>query len=318
MPNKIFNKFIPFLKIVLLIFASIGLFSFSLKASAATINTGHLEITYPGSGAVFSEMPLAPGASVSKLITVTNISDAVYSFALSTNNVSGDLISKIFIEPEVAGAVVWTKTINELANLPNGSQTVVPNMAPGETIDVNLRATLDQNLGNDYEDKFASFDLIFGSELPTGQQASTLTTSQLPSLTTVRQQLSTTLGRGIGQNISPTAPTTEPAVITPTEPTPETVKGVETEKKEEGENWLLWLIIPGLLILGILFMKHGLFRNIGLPIIGAIVAAILTFYTTGNIPTLLFWLVLLAELIWAILLAQFIFRRKLESEDAKG
>jgi len=216
-----------FIVLLFALFVAVGL-SFAQyvrKAQADIINLGTaLQITYTGSGPIFSELNLAPGDVVDKNLQVKNIGTIGHSFAIATQNVvpssvTYNLADKITIEAFVNGSVTpaWTETILSLSTIPSGSKVIVSNIDPDDTVDVDLRATLDTSTDNNYQSAGVAFDVVFGTEeaeptaTATGTVSATATTTTTTTATTTATQTVTSTA-----TVSPLATNTPTQTVVPT------------------------------------------------------------------------------------------------------
>ena len=293
------------------------LLTFTLAAGTAraeVITAGPLTIEYSGSGPIFSEPDLAPGDMFVKQLSVTNNGTIVHSFAISATNVSGDLSDKINIMPELYSVELWSETILALSQLPEQSKIVIPSIDPGETIAVNLIAKFDSQYGNELQDKVVTFDLVVGSEEaePSATSSATPGTSGVTTTTLtgglfgVSALSGDALAATTGGLASPTATATATATTEVDESGD--VLGAEDQDSSKGLNGLLLLIPPVALILSVPFVSPGA-RNAVIPTLGAGATAVLAFFTSGDMPPVIFWSILIAEVILILLLDYFIVKK---------
>jgi hypothetical protein len=278
-----------------LIFGLVGLIGY---ARADTLSAGPLAISYVGTGPIFSEIAIAPGATFSKDINVTNNGTVSHSFALATKNVSGALSDKIYLEP--IGGESWKMSIKALSEIPEVSKTVISSIAPGQSAAVTLKAEFDEAADNNYQDKNVSFDLVFGS-----QEAEPVSS---PS---VSPGSAAPTGGGTGGGGALLAQfTTAGTISTAASPTlsllpspavsssPEgEVKGEETSgQNAKGKPWWLLLLVP-VAITASFLVPLASRTGVRTAVISGAVAAVLAYYFTGNIPPRTFWILLVAEII---------------------
>lgn len=265
------------------------------SARAATLTAGPLAISYDGDGPVFSELNIAPGSEYVRQLAVTNNGSVTHSFAIATANVVGELSNYIYLEPEIYGVQLWSISVDDLSNLPAGSQTILPAIDPGQTLALNLKARFDQNAGLDLANKLVSFDIIFGT-----QETEPGTAVSVAGLT--------------GGSAPPPLATPIPTATSTQSPEAGEVLGAKSQQGESssGLNGLLLLIPPAVLVLSIPFISPGT-RNVILPTGGAAAAAVLAFFTKGSIPPTIFWTILVAELVLILILDYFIVKKTIEA-----
>jgi len=257
-------------------------------ASAATITPGPLTITYDGDGAVFAEVNFSPGNTVSKALTVTNNGTVAHSFALATQNVSGDLAGNIYIEPVYEGSQVFSKSVYDLANLATESETVVSSISPGATVAVDLRARFDTETGDDLQGKTVSFDFVFGTEeaepAPVGAFATLGTTFGVPTPT-------------------PTASATVSASVTSS---PGEVRGEQTQNANDINPYYL-LIAPVIALLGAVFLPE--FALVAAAsLVGGGAAYVLGSRSMGSMPLGMFIALVILEVLALLFISYFLLR----------
>jgi len=264
----------------------IGVVFFARFVGATTKTAGPLEVTYTGD-TIFAETNLAPGDIVYKDITVKNNGSVAHSFAIATENVSGDLSDKITISPVVDNVTQWSKTTTELSQLSEKSMTILSSINPGETKSVTLQAQLAANIDDNSQGKNLSFDVVFGT-----QEAE-------PAVQTSTGGFATLLGRGAigaGAGAAVSSTTSE---STPAEGGNQgggEVKGAGTSNKV-GENFWLLLIVPVVALGALVAMPSSIIRNIGLPLFSGAVAVVLSNYIKGHVDPTVFWTVLGGEVL---------------------
>ncbi|MDH4358521.1 MAG: CalY family protein [Candidatus Berkelbacteria bacterium] len=279
----------------------VGMANFALKAQADSLSAGPLTITYTGSGPIFNEVNIAPGATFNKDITVTNDGSVAHSFALATDNVSGDLADKVYLEP--VGGEVWKMSIKELSEIPTVSKTVVSSIAPGASAAITLKAEFDTAADNAYQNKGVSFDLVFGSQ----EAEPTPVSSPSPSPVAVASPTVDAIGGGY-LAFAPLPAIVSPAPSALASPSPEgEVKGAG-EEKETGKSWPLLLIVPAVAIASLL-IPLGSRTGIRTPIVAGAVAAILSYFYKGTLEPWIFWLILIVEVIVILVAGWFIVSR---------
>ncbi len=273
-------------------------------ARAEVINTGPLSIEYEGSGPVFSQPNIAPGGEFVKTLSITNNGSVNHSFAMATTNINGDLGDSIRLAPKIHGVEVWAMTITELSNIPEQSKTVVPLILPDETVSVDLIARFDSSSGNDLQGKQINFDFIFGTqeaEPSVGADSGTTGTGGATF---------TTLEGGLLGVSAPTPEGLASAVGSPTTTADDGGEVLGAQDTQNGEPWqglngLLLLIPAGILLLSVPFVSPSA-RNAVLPTLGAVAAAVLSFFIKGNMPRNIFWAILIAEVVLILVLDYFI------------
>jgi len=292
-----------------LFFGLLGTVNFALKAQADSLSAGPLTISYAGTGPIFSEVAIAPGAIFNKDITVTNNGSIAHSFALATANVSGLLADKVYLEP--IGGEPWKMTIKELSEIPTVSKTVIPSISPGASAAVTLKAEFDGAANNAYQDKNVVFDLVFGSQEAEPGPVS----SPSPSPAAVPSPSPT--GGGVGGALVAIAPL--PAVVSPlpsvlASPSPE-VKGAG-EEKETGEPWLLLLVVPAAAAASLLIPIASR-TGIRTPIVAGAVAAVLSYFYKGTLEPWIFWLILIAEVLIVLAVGWYLISKYKEREEKR-
>jgi len=268
----------------LLVIVSLALVS---TVSAASLTAGPLSISYDGDGPVFSEIKFSPGGTVGKTLTVTNNGTVAHSFALATQNVSGDMASSIYIEPVYDSSQIFSKTVIELANLENQSETVVSSIAPGNTVSVDLQARFVEESENDLQNQTMSFDFVFGTEEaePTlGVTGLTLTTFVSPTATPAASPSAT---------VSPSATAT---VIGE-------VQGEATTGHDLNPYYLL--LVPAAAALAILFLPEFVFVALLSAVAGG-ATYVLGYSSLGNMPATLFYTLAAVELVLIIIICYFL------------
>jgi hypothetical protein len=229
---------------------------FALKTYAANLSAGDLSISFDGDQ-LFNELNIAPGFEKEKTITVTNNGSVPHSFGIAAANVSGELADVIMIQPRIGVNPLWTLSLAELANLPNGSQTIFSNIDPGSTMQANIVAFLPESVGNEYQGKSTStFDFIVGPEVVEPSPSPTESpTSPSPSPTGTGGGGTTNLTGGAGLALGVSTSPSPSESVSPSPSPSGTVSGKKdegTESKGTNYSFLYWLI-PLLVILLILF-----------------------------------------------------------------
>lgn len=150
------------LKTLLLIFwlilALIGLFSFTSKTHAAA----SFELTYDNqSEPLFNETNLAPLDSVTKQITIKNLTSSSQKFALNLQNLLGTPDEKLaaVLEAQVIrdSNIIYSSKLSALKN----TETFLENIPSSTTYIYDIKITMD-DVGNEYQGQQIKFDLIFG------------------------------------------------------------------------------------------------------------------------------------------------------------
>ena len=150
-------KFRTLLLIFWVILALIGIFSFSSKAQA----NGSFELTYPGPGPLFNETNLAPLDSVTRQITVKNLTTSTQKFALNLQNLLGTPGEKLaaVLTAEIIrdSNIIYSSKLSTLKD----TETFLENIPASITYVYDIKVTMD-NVGNEYQGQEVKFDLIFG------------------------------------------------------------------------------------------------------------------------------------------------------------
>jgi len=277
----------------------IELFLFAPKAAAGSLAAGPLEISYTGGEPVFSESNIIPGASYTKDITVTNNGTIPHSLALGATNVSGALANDLYLEPLLADA--WRLSITELAQ---SDQTVLADIAPGETTTFTLQAELETAAGNNLQNQSVSFDLIFGT-----QEAETAFNS--PALSGLTALVGGTAGAGEDGNeaLESSGGSTEG----PTEPR---VEGAYTEQ-DKGFKWQFLLIVPVASIAAIVALPVSLEAAVMVPTVSGATTAFLAPRYAGLMKPWVFWLILAIEVVVFLVIKYYRYIRKAAREVVK-
>jgi len=280
---------------IIILSVVVGVLGFANFVSATTKFAGPLEVSYDGE-TIFAETNLAPGATVEKTLTVKNNGFVNHSFAIATSNVSGDLADSIMLSPVVDGNIVWTKTINELSQLPEQSLTVLDSINPAEIVQVALKAEFLAGTGNDYQGKDLNFDIIFGT-----QEVEPASNSGSGGDLSIAS-----LGRGAVTGLTTTTSESpnEEDKVTDKERTGGT--GDEPDKTPFGKNKWLLMIVPGVALIALTALSSTWQRNIGLPLVAGSSAYLLSNYVHGDMATKTFWIFLGTETVGAGLLKLFI------------
>jgi len=272
------------------------------------LSAGPLTISYAGTGPIFSEVAIAPGAIFNKDITVTNNGSIAHSFALATANVSGLLADKVYLEP--IGGEPWKMTIKELSEIPTVSKTVIPSISPGASAAVTLKAEFDGAANNAYQDKNVVFDLVFGSQEAEPGPVS----SPSPSPAAVPSPTSAVGGGYLAFALLPAVASPTPSVLALPSPQGE-VKGAGEEKEEE-ELWLLLLVVPAAAAASLLIPIASR-TGIRTPIVAGAVAAVLSYFYKGTLEPWIFWLILIAEVLIVLAVGWYLISKYKEREEKR-
>lgn len=140
------------------IFALLGIFSFTFKAQA----NGSFELTYDGqSGPLFNETNLAPLDSVTKQITVKNLTSSSQKFALNLQNLLGTSDCKLaeVLETQIirGSNIIYSSKLSALKD----KETFLENIPSDTTYVYDIKVTMD-DVGNEYQAQEVKFDLVFG------------------------------------------------------------------------------------------------------------------------------------------------------------
>ncbi len=141
-----------------LILVLTGVFGFASKVQA----NSSFELTYVGQpGPLFNETNLAPLDSVSKQITVKNLTGSSQKFALNLQNLLGNPDDKLadVLETQIIrdSNILYNSKLSELKN----TETFLEIMPGNTTYIYDIKMTMD-NVGNEYQAKEVKFDLMFG------------------------------------------------------------------------------------------------------------------------------------------------------------
>lgn len=257
-----------------------------LSAKAITLTPGPLTVAYEGDGSLFSQSNLEPGDSISKNLTVTNNGTINHNFAIATNNISGELASSITISAKEGSNIIWTKTIAELENIDNAS-FFITNLAPNQTKQITLIAEFSTDKDNQHANKTVDFSIVFGSEESEPTRGLLSAFSARPSST---------------PTVSPTPSTTVSPISTVTS-TGE-VKGESTDESTGLNPWLL-LVVPAAVVLTAFLLPEFLIAGPMAAVTGG-ATYVLGFRSTGSMPSGLFYLLLIVEIISFIVLTYFL------------
>ncbi len=255
----------------------IGSLGFADYVSATTKTAGPLEVSYEGD-TIFAQTNLSPGAVVEKTLSVKNNGSVSHSFAIATDNVSGDLADNILLSSVIDGTTVWTKTVNELSKLPEKSLTVLDNIGSGHSAEVVLKAEFPNTSDNNYQGKDLSFDIIFGT------QEAEPSTGDLSIASLGRGAVSSTLTETKGEDLK--------------------TKGTDNGQGDksassQGQNKWLLLIVPGVALVSLAIFANTWQRNIGLPLVAGSSAYLLSQYVHGDMSNKTFWIFLGTETVGA-------------------
>jgi len=311
--RKIFKWLMYEEKILMLVLAiAIGLTGFLEivdSAKAASLTAGPLNISYSGSDTIFGETNYKPGENTSKTLTIVNNGSVNHSFALATENVSGKLADRLYLKPVVNGSEVWSKTIDELSKLLSESETVILSIAPGQTVTVDLGAEMDFSSDNDYQAGAVSFDLVFGTQEvePTPAVTSSPSdggiTADTVGATGILGAISSFFAGGTATPVVTASPTAT-ASATPEVKGTQTsdVKGAASDFFNNYKNWLLLLITPILAAIVLMVPTAGVAAGVGIPLLGGAVAIVLSYFIPGNLRPLIFWVILICEIVLAVVM----------------
>ncbi|MEI8061391.1 MAG: TasA family protein [Candidatus Berkelbacteria bacterium] len=229
----------------------VGLVFTSYKIYAANLTAGPLAISYSGDQ-LFNESNIKPGDIFIKDVSVKNNGTLPHSFSISASGVSGSLATVLQIEPREGGSAIWNQTLSGLASLPNGTKTIISEIAPGATRNLQIAAIFPSSAGNDIQGQATtSFNFNMGTEStdqvePSGfssppaslnQRVRTAITYNPPASSQTENSVSTTPS-GTGNQVAGAS----------------TVAGATTVAKELCFWWLVALII--LIIFLILYHRY--------------------------------------------------------------
>lgn len=149
------RKFIIFVWIII---AFLGIYSYVSKAQAGA----SFELTYAGQpGPLFNETNLAPLDSVTKQITVKNLTDSTQKFGLNLENLLGTpdekLASVLQAEISRVGNILYSSKLSDLKD----TETFLENIPANTTYNYDIKVTMD-DVGNEYQAQEIKFDLVFG------------------------------------------------------------------------------------------------------------------------------------------------------------
>lgn len=304
-------------KIILIGSLCAGIVGFAMsvnKANADNLIAGPLEISYLGSGPLFSEIKIAPGDNFEKEVTVTNKGTVNHSLIVTTNNISGDLGDSIKITPIVDGNQVWSETIKGLSVDYSQGKEIISSIPAGNAVALRIRAEFDLAADNNLQDKMVKFNIVLGTQEPEPLPISSPDSDDTDS--TIDDSTSVTVLRTVRTLARVSTSAVVSALETQT-PVAE-VKGVATTAgdvmgdKDEGEpqmNKYLLLIIPAAVILAILVPIWSMSWGLGLPIFGGVVTAVLASLITGDISRFWFWIIFAIEAVLAIVINYFVFSK---------
>jgi len=145
-------------------------FSFASKAQA----NGSFELTYPGQpGPLFNETNLAPLDSITRQITVKNLTSSTQKFALNLQNLLGvpdDKLAAVLTAQIIRDSnILYSNKLSAFKD----TETFLENIPASTTYVYDIKVTMD-DVGNDYQGQEIKFDLVFGwiGELVGGVSAS--------------------------------------------------------------------------------------------------------------------------------------------------
>jgi len=141
-----------------LILALVGFIGFVSKVQA----NGSFELTYFGQpGPLFNETNLAPLDSVTKQITVKNLTTSSQKFALNLQNLLGipdeKLAGVLTVDISRGGDSLYNSKLSNLKD----TETFLENIPDSTTYIYDIKVTMD-NVGNEYQAQEVKFDLVFG------------------------------------------------------------------------------------------------------------------------------------------------------------
>ena len=110
---------------------------------------------------MFNETNLAPLDSVTKQITVKNLTSSTQKFALNLQNLLGTpdekLAAVLTAEISRAGNILYSSKLSALKN----TETFLENIPASASYVFDIKVTMD-NVGNEYQGQEIKFDIIFG------------------------------------------------------------------------------------------------------------------------------------------------------------
>jgi len=270
-------------KITVLSYSFVLLMLVSSRADAATLTAGPLTITYSGSGSIFSESNLSPGDSIRREVTIKNNGTIAHNFAIATKNVSGELGSVIAISAIEGSATLWTNTLQELQSVSTASKFVT-RLSSGQTKMIAFVANFPSSADASVAGKNVTFDIIYGTEEsePVARGFSIFSTNPSPTVT----------------------PSETPTVSVSVSPDGE-VKGESTSEDSSGlDPWFL-VIAPAAVIASVVFWPEFIFAG-GTAIVSGGLTYVLGYSSSGNMNPMVFYTILIFEMLAMILIAYFI------------
>lgn len=148
--------------LLLILWLILALTSFLGFASKAQAN-GSFELTYAGQpGPLFNETNLAPLDSVTKQITVKNLTGDSQKFALNLQNLLGTSDAKLadVLTAEIIRDSNIIYKCSKLSALKN-TETFLENIPSSTTYVYDIKVTM-ADVGNEYQGQEVKFDLVFG------------------------------------------------------------------------------------------------------------------------------------------------------------
>ena len=260
------------LKALWILIAIIGVIWFGMKAQAGSSD---IDIIYPGRPApIFNEANLAPGAKVTKQITIRNNASSTKDLAIQILNVDNSILAPYMTLSLSQNSVLIFSSSFADSTFPK--ESYIMSLAPGDT-NFDLTSTLSESLDNKGQGQKISFDIKFGF---IQKEAPTPTPGPLPTPTPTPTPTPSPIPGGgpIGGSLMAAARRALPSITgaAVAAPAPAVTKAEEAGAKKEGAvmgteavksfwdkiknlclPWWLWLILLLIiLILSYLYLRE--------------------------------------------------------------
>ena len=133
-------------------------FGFHVKAQATSPN---ITVNWNGGDGINAQ-DVAPGADYTKTASVINNSPDIQKLAIQVTNLTGDvsLADLIGFQTFVGANSVLSENFKSFTD--KTSETYLSDIVSNQTLDLSFILDLDENAGNDYQNKNLGFDLTIG------------------------------------------------------------------------------------------------------------------------------------------------------------
>lgn len=164
--EKIWTALTKHRKIFILAIALTASLLYFNSALAVTVTAGDLTISYPGDGALFNELNLAPGAGIQKTVTITNNSGKAQDIGIKVTKQTdpgnlGSMLSVIIKkgETELYGG---SNSPKHLSDLFSAGEVYLSTLAIGATTDYDFIVSFDGSADNSFQGKTSVFSFSLG------------------------------------------------------------------------------------------------------------------------------------------------------------